>query len=180
MSGDGSSPTTGNHGDEPPLLSSDGSVVAFSSDAPGLVPGDFNETEDVFVFQVTFSAPSTSFYTLNPCRIVDTRNPAGPYGAPALVGNATRTFTLIDHCGIPIDAVAVSANVTVVNPAAAGELRLYPAGFSPGGTTTSNFSPGQVRANNAILGLGAGGATAVDAVTNGAVDLVIDVNGYFR
>ncbi|MBK9968865.1 MAG: PD40 domain-containing protein [Holophagales bacterium] len=84
------------------------------------------------------------------------------------------------RCAIPSDAVAVSANVTVVNPAAAGELRFYPAGFSAGGTSTASFATGQVRANNAILALGAGGATAVDAVTAGSVDLVIDVNGYFR
>ena len=33
------------------------------------------------------SAPATGaldFYTLTPCRLLDTRNAAGPYGAPAL------------------------------------------------------------------------------------------------
>lgn len=180
MSGDGSSPTTGTYTDQPPMLSSDGGVVSFSSDAPGLVPGDFNATEDVFVFQVVFSAPSTLFYTVAPCRVVDTRGPAGPFGAPALQGSATRKFTLIDRCGIPLDAVAVSANVTAVNPATGGSLNFHPAGFAATGTSTLNYAAGRVRANNTILGLGAAGATAVDVSGSGPVDLVLDVNGYFK
>ncbi len=37
-------------------------------------------------------ARPTSFYTVAPCRVFDTRNAAGPYGGPALAAGVSRTF----------------------------------------------------------------------------------------
>src|SRR5258708_31094469 len=51
----------------------------------------------------TVSAP-LPFIALPPCRIADTRGPAGPYGAPSLTGGAPRNFTLTGQCGIPASA----------------------------------------------------------------------------
>lgn len=124
------------------------------------------------------------FYTLAPCRVVDTRNPNGPFGGPPLVGaGATRDFEIAGQCGVPSDALAAALNVTVVNPSTPGDLRFSPAGAPPPGTSTINFSTGQVRANNAVVRLA--GAPAGVTVQNsqgggGTVDLVIDVNGYFK
>ena len=54
------------------------------------------------------------FYTLSPCRVLDTRNQSGPLGGPALQPRATRTFDVAaSACGIPAGAVAISANLTV-------------------------------------------------------------------
>ncbi len=47
------------------------------------------------------AGPPLDFYTLSPCRVVDTRNPAGPQGGPALPAHASRTFTLAGQCGVP-------------------------------------------------------------------------------
>lgn len=180
----GSATQGGNDDTYPPeypvSLSANGRVVAFASYASDLVPGDFNRINDMFAFHVDYSAPAALFNTLTPCRVIDTRDPAGPFGGPALTANGTRAVTLAGRCGIPFDAVAVSANVTVVGPAADGTLSLYPAGFTAGGTSTVSYRAGQTRASNAILGLGAGGATAAELASPGAAHLVIDVNGYFR
>ncbi|MDQ5873214.1 MAG: hypothetical protein M3547_13525, partial [Acidobacteriota bacterium] len=54
------------------------------------------------------AAQSAGFYTLPPCRVVDTRDPAGPWGGPALSANTSRSFTMIGRCGIPTTADAVS------------------------------------------------------------------------
>jgi hypothetical protein len=83
---------------------------------------------DVFVTKL--SLPPMNFFTLAPCRLIDTRNAMGPYGGPALMAGADRTFTLAGQCGIPVTARAVSVNVAVTAPSAAGNLRLYPAGTS--------------------------------------------------
>jgi len=45
---------------------------------------------------------------VTPCRVVDTRKPVGPYGGPALVAGADRTFVFAGQCGIPITAKAVA------------------------------------------------------------------------
>ena len=55
----------------------------------------------------------SAFYTVTPCRIVDTRNANGPFGGPALPAMATRDFSMRGNCGISSTARAVSLNVTV-------------------------------------------------------------------
>jgi hypothetical protein len=127
-------------------------------------------------------SPSTSFYTLTPCRILDTRNPSGPLGGPALVANGTRTFAVTGTCGIPADAVAISVNATVVAGAAAGMFAFFPGNAFPLGTSNLNFTAGRVRANNAILELSTEGAGTIGALNASTVanHLILDVNGYFR
>lgn len=125
-------------------------------------------------------APS-QFYTLNPCRVVDTRNANGPYGGPPLSANGDRVFTLGGRCGIPTTAKAAALNVTVTQPGAAGGLRLY-AGGSPLPLATSiNYRAGQTKANNNVSPLGSGGTLGVHCdQTSGVVQVIIDVSGYFQ
>jgi hypothetical protein len=121
--------------------------------------------------------------TLAPCRAVDTRNAAGPLGAPSLQPNGVRLFHLVSVCGVPSTAKAVSANLAAVMPAAAGALHVYPGDLAAAPSATAlSFSPGRTRANNAVLRLATDGSgtVAVLCASGGAVDLVIDVNGYFE
>src|SRR5580693_34303 len=125
-------------------------------------------------------AQGTSFYTVPPCRVLDTRGAAGAFGAPALAAGGNRAFALAGQCGISTRAVAVAANVTVVNPLQGGNLSFAGVGAPAPPTSTINFNAGQVRANNAVLGLGtAGGVEVFPTLGGGTVDLVIDVGGYF-
>jgi len=130
-----------------------------------------------------FPTAATGFYTVLPCRLLDTRRAAGPLGGPSLTSGSPRTFPVSGQCGIPADAVAVAANVTLVSPTSGGSLQIFPAGGPAPTATTVNAAAGTVRANNAILALGAGGqATALAGLASlsGKVDLLVDVTGYFR
>jgi serine protease len=131
--------------------------------------------------QATF-LPSTPvrFYTLTPCRVVDTRNPAGPFGGPALAADSTRAFPLGGACNVPADAAAVSLNVTVADATAPGSLTIYPGTGPIPGTNTITFVPGKNRANNVTMGLVGGNLTVVDYQATGTVNLIVDVNGYYR
>jgi hypothetical protein len=129
-------------------------------------------------------APPADFYTVTPCRVVDTRDPAGPVGGPALAGGATRSFTVIGGtCDIPSTAISVSVNLTAVSPAAAGYLTLFPGdGAGPPLASSVNFSAARTRANNAVVLLATDG-TGTIRVKNGSagtVHFVLDVNGYFQ
>src|SRR5207244_2638876 len=104
---------------------------------------------------------ATRFYTVTPCRVVDTRDPDGPRGGPALLAGATRSFPVTGVCGIPGTAASVAVNQTVTGQSAAGDLRAYPAGGLPPATSTINFGSGQTRANNAIVQLGAAGQISI-------------------
>jgi hypothetical protein len=124
---------------------------------------------------------ASSFYTVTPCRVVDTRNPNGAFGGPALSANSTRDFVMRGNCGISPTARAVTVNVTVTGNTSYGDLRLYPAGAAGITSSTIDWSTGQTRANNAIVGLGANGAVTVWCVmTAGSTQVILDVNGYFE
>jgi len=116
-----------------------------------------------------------------PCRIIDTRNPDGPLGGPALVAGGSRDFTITNGCGIPATAQVISVNVTITQPTAAGQLVLYASGAGNPNTATIDYSAGQTRANNAILLPNSGGVVTVQCVQgSGTVHFVLDVNGYFQ
>ena len=122
------------------------------------------------------------FYTLTPCRLLDTRLAAGPYGGPAVAAGGERVVAAALQCGIPASAKAVSLNVTAAAPAAAGNLRFFPGDGVAPNASTLNFSAGRTRANNAIVMLASSGSGTL-AVRNSSVasvDVVIDVNGYFE
>lgn len=121
------------------------------------------------------------FYTVTPCRVADTRNPAGPLGGPALNANTSRAFTVAGTCGIPETAKAISVNVTATGANYAGALVLYPANVGVPQTSTINYSAGQTRANNAIMPLSTTGALGVYcSQAAGTAHFILDVNGYFQ
>lgn len=121
---------------------------------------------------------NSSFYTLAPCRVLDTRDPNGPYGGPALTAGVTRTFTIVGRCEVPVDARSISVNATITQPAAQGHVILFPGGTSVPPVSTLNFRAGQTRANNAIVLLGSGGT--LSAVSSSTTHFILDVNGYFK
>ena len=112
---------------------------------------------------------------------MDTRWPSGTLGGPAFAGNSDRLFPIAGHCEIPSTARAISVNVTVREPSAFGDLRLYPGGTPPPVSSTINYRPGQVRSNHTFVPLGADGSLGVwcDQPT-GTVHVAIDVDGYFQ
>ena len=65
-----------------------------------------------------------------------------------------------------------------------GNLRIYPAGGAPPLASVVNFGPAAVRANNAIIGLGTGGAITVQCDmppgSPGVTNFLMDVTAYFR
>jgi uncharacterized repeat protein (TIGR01451 family) len=122
-----------------------------------------------------------AFYTLTPCRLLDTRGPSGTYGRPALAAGRERTFPLAGLCGIPPTARVLSVNLAVTEPSVAGNLRLYPAGTPLPLVSSINYVAGQTRANNAIATLnGLGELTVFCAQAAGTVHFILDVNGYFE
>jgi uncharacterized repeat protein (TIGR01451 family) len=161
-------------------------TVSFDADTDGVnestavtddpaLPGNADPTA------ITVASPPYGFYPLAPCRLLDTRDPTGPYGGPALQAGATRVFALSGRCTVPAEARAVSVNATATEGTAPGHLRLYPAGQARPNASTLNFVAGQTRANNAVVPLNGTTELAVyDNQAAGTVHFVLDVNGYFR
>ena len=137
-----------------------------------------------FLFSTPLAAqslPQTLFFPLAPCRVADTRNPAGAFGAPALAAGSSRTYTLVGACGIPASARSVNMNIAVVNPQAAGSLAVFPGGTAAGSSTAISYRSGRTRANNFVARLGSSGDIVVYCQQpTGTTDFLIDVSGYFE
>ncbi len=119
------------------------------------------------------------FYTVTPCRLLDTRILGQ---GPALTSGVNRELLVPPNCGIPGDALALALNVTAVSPTAGGHVTVFPGATPPPGTSTIDFSAGQTRANNQIVGLApdfSGKLILRAVVPGGEVHFIVDVVGYF-
>jgi uncharacterized delta-60 repeat protein len=129
------------------------------------------------------SSVASAFYPLTPCRVFDTRVDSGSTaGAPVLGIGERRLFTIAGHCGVPLDATAISANLTVVGATAIGDLRVTGGHVLDTITSALSIPLSRARANNAVIELSANGDGTI-AVTNptaGTVHVILDVNGYFK
>ena len=124
---------------------------------------------------------ATTFNAITPCRVLDTRNAAGPLGGPSIGAGGLRSFLVTGVCNVPVGAVAISANVTAVNPAAAGDLVVYPNGIaSPPTASTVSLRAGRTRANNTLVYIASDGSFLVKNNAAGGLDLLVDVNGYYK
>lgn len=128
----------------------------------------------------TVPAPGLQFFTIAPCRVLDTRTAAGPFGGPALAAGEIRAFPVVNNCSIPSGARAVVANLTVTNAGADGSLLAYASGDPPPTTSALSFKAGATRANNGIIRLGADGSVAIQCVSAQSADVILDVTGFFN
>ncbi len=138
------------------------------------------------------AAPGASDATFVPtdgCRAFDFRPPPDRRGprAGALTANEVATVQITGGAGdcvgpltIPSAAVAVAMNVTIVDPTAQSNLRLFPSGLTDVPTVSNlNFSAGQAPFPNKVdVKLSSTGA--IDIFNqNGQVFVIGDVVGYY-
>ena len=150
--------------------------------------GDINYTgSSGMLSQIVNPVPSAVlfvpvlFVPVPPCRVVDTRNPYGNFGGPAIQENSSRAFPLSgsdNPCGIPTSAVAYSLNVTVVPMGPLSYLTIWPTGEGPPVVSTLNSPDGRVKANAAIVPAGVLSGLVSVFVTN-TTNVILDIDGYF-
>ncbi len=123
--------------------------------------------------------PAQRFIPMTPCRVMDTRNPAGPLGGPAIAGGTTRSFALPSstNCSIPANAAAYSLNVATVPRDFLDYLTVWPSGQPQPLVATLTSPDGRTRSTGAVIPAGASGAISVYATNT--TDVVLDINGYF-
>ncbi len=166
------------------------SRITYTAGTPGTlvlgvstpIPGTCFSNSGFANVTVLSAGSAVLFEVVPPCRVVDTRNPTGPLSGPALAPGETRSLPLVGTCGIPAGATSLALNATVVSPAAAGELALYAGDAALPATRNLAFAAGRTRAGSSVVALAGDGSGTV-RVTNlsaGAVDLVLDVSGFFR
>jgi hypothetical protein len=129
--------------------------------------------------------PLTSFNTVSPCRVFDTRLVAAQTNGKPLTCGTAYDFTMVDGssplvtCGVPSGAKAVSINMTVTAPTVQGNLKAFASGTPPPTGAVSSYVAKDTRANNAVVSLDSAGKMAVQC-SSGTAHVIVDVNGYFQ
>ena len=123
------------------------------------------------------------FVSITPCRLFDTR-PAYLIGPRSTPLNAGESYTQIvrgtnGNCTIPVDAVAVAMNVTVVNGTAGSFLTIYPSDVALPNSSSLNWQAGSPPTPNKVdVRLSADGKINFYNFA-GKVDVLADVVGYY-
>ena len=128
------------------------------------------------------SGERSIFVPITPCRLLDTRGLArvGPRGIPV---NAEEEFRAQvwganGDCTIPSGAGAVMMNVTVVAPATAGFVTVWPSTVGRPNTSNLNFSAGQTVPNAVTTKVGSDGG--VKFYSTATTELIADIVGYYE
>jgi hypothetical protein len=98
----------------------------------------------------------------------------GPIAAGAITN-----LVVAGRAGVPATGVgAVVLNVAATNATAHSFLSAWPTGQPRPATANLHFSPGQTTSNSIIVQVGEGGQVSLLSIS-GAVDVVVDVQGWF-
>ena len=123
---------------------------------------------------LTGPATAGALGPLTPARILDTRGGGAP-GA-----NGTTSVQILGAGGVPTTGVsAVAINVTAVNPTAGGYLTVWPSNRDQPYASNLNFAAGQTVPNLVVVPVGTDGKIKIFNGSSGAVDLLVDVAGYY-
>ncbi len=147
-----------------------GAVSVFASDTT-------NVLLDIDGYFAPAKTSSLTFYTLPPCRVLDTRPHYG--GTGPIPGGMIAYFKITDApgCTVPATAKVYSLNITAIPNGPLSYLTVWPAGSSQPHVSTLNDLTGTIVANAALVAAGTGGDISVYPTND--TNLLIDINGYF-
>jgi hypothetical protein len=147
------------------LAGSGGSIDVFASNATDLVI-------DINGYFALPAAGGLSLYNVAPCRVLDTRLPAGSQP----VSGTLDVHVIASPCVIPAAAEAYVVTVTAIPAGGLGYLTLWPQGQSRPLAATLNASDGVIASNLAIVPSANG---LISAFPSDPSHLVFDIFGYF-
>jgi len=129
----------------------------------------------------------STYVPVSPCRLFDMRpgyepleGKKTPLGPGVFAVHTQQVTGSVGNCVIPSDAVAVAMNVTIVNPTAKSNLRIFPADLTTVPTVSSlNWLPDQSPTPNKVdVRLSPDGQIRLFNAF-GTVDVLADVVGYY-
>lgn len=122
------------------------------------------------------SAPSRTI-TLDPARILDTRQPLGVPTIAPVPANSSITLQVTGVGGVPANATGVIITLTAANATLPTFITATPTGSPRSTTSILNPGVGAAIANTVTMALGTGGKIDLYNLA-GSVDLIADVSGY--
>ncbi len=137
---------------------------------------------DLIVDVNGFFPVGSSFVSLIPGRLLDSRVGGSTVDklfagiGPRQPGSVTE-LQVAGRVGLPVNATAVSLNVTITGAQGDGYVTVWPCGVALPNASNLNFVSGQTVPNTVISRLSASGKVCI--FTDTPTNLIVDVNGYF-
>ncbi len=127
-------------------------------------------------------ASGLRFYPLEPGRILDTRSTSMTLLTGKFTAGAPRTLATGGHFGVPVDAQAVTGNLTVTGQSKGGYVSVTRTKTTTPSVSSINFPVGDTRANGITVPLDTNeDMHLIYKATSGATThLILDLSGYFR
>jgi hypothetical protein len=149
----------------------------------GAQPVDVRAAVQGYLVSPTTGEAGDAYTSVDPARIVDTRNGTGVSAVP-VPANGSITFSVAGVAGVPSSGVsAVAESVAALNPAATGYLTSYPAGGTDPLNAVVNYIGSDVQDNDLTTPLVSSvSPTGRETITNhstGTVDVVVTIKGYY-
>jgi CSLREA domain-containing protein len=162
-----------------PTIDQHGTARPKDGDSDGLATCDIGAIEAPKGTTPPPPPPATTFVPIDSLRLLDTRignGLSGPFTA-----NTARSVAIAGRFWIPDNAVAITANLTVVGQQQAGYLSVTPDPNNNPSTSALNFPLGDIRPNNITSPLAADGKLSIvyRAGAGKKTHVVLDVTGYF-
>ncbi len=143
--------------------------------------GTASGTATLTVAGVLGVVSNSTYHTLTPTRILDSRDGTG--GISGAIGEHIATSFQVTGVGsVPANASAVTGNLTVTGQTSNGYLFLGPVAANNPTSSTLNFPVADDRANAVTVGLDGAGklwVTFVAPTAGKTTHVVFDVTGYF-
>ena len=151
-------------------------VATYSGD------GNYGPSQGSVVQIVNPVPTAVKFVTLPPCRVVDTRNPNGTFGGPAIPGPQSPLVPAVGgrqslrHSGQRRRLFAECHGRH--HQGRLGYLTIWPTGEGQPIVSTLNSPDGRIKANAAIVPAGTSSGSVSVYVTD-TTNVILDINGYF-
>jgi alpha-tubulin suppressor-like RCC1 family protein len=168
------------------VVRGDGGAASFGRNAYGELGAAANAIANpVATNLLTLSGAGQppAFASLVPARLLDSRPGSitidGDYaGDDVRTADLITVLRVVGRGGVPNDATAVVLNVTVTQAEGTGFITAYPCGSDRPNASNLNYTAGATIANAVIAKVGTNGNVCL--YTSAAVQLIADVNAYYR
>ncbi|MFJ9846204.1 hypothetical protein ACIRYZ_38355, partial [Kitasatospora sp. NPDC101155] len=161
-------------------LRSDGLWGPWSVDrfGSGLVYTD--QLSNIHLISVTAPAQGTTFTSVSPDRLLDTRYAIGQPTTDKVPGRATVNLQVAGRSGVPLGAKAVVLNVTATETDGGGHLTAWASGSQQPTSSNLNWTaPGVTTPNLVVVPLGPDGKVNLFNGSWNTTHLIADVFGYY-
>ena len=158
-------------------LSASGQLDVYSS-------AGLDVTVDVVGYWTSPTAQEGGQYIpLDPAQVLDTNGGTGtctPSPCARIPAGTTLSVQLAGLGGLPTTGIkAVNLNITTYNGSATGAVEVWPSDENPTGLRTLAFAPSTFTSNSLPMDIGADGKIKIKAQSSAAVDIYLNVQGYY-